>query len=250
MSSFVSVSSAAPVVGADLMRPIFVLSRSLLGAGICFALEHMTNWEIERLSTQDPEAIATLAQLNRPAVTIVEATDDVFHLFDQLGPQRIRALGMLVAVSAVARDEETLFRLAVWGIAAYLSTTTSLEDFVATIEQVRTGVYFLSEASLDPPAPPFPRQCRSKVLKGEKSASLLTTCETTVLLCVANGMFNKEIARRLDITERTVKNHLTACFKKLGVRSRSAAVVAAFRQGWIVFPGISSATQQDSASIA
>lgn len=48
----------------------------------------------------------------------------------------------------------------------------------------------------------------------------LTERERDVALAVAGGASNKEIARKLGITERTVKAHLSACFKKLGVRDR------------------------------
>lgn len=49
---------------------------------------------------------------------------------------------------------------------------------------------------------------------------LLTERERSVALAVANGATNKEVARQLDITERTVKAHLTSIFKKLVVRDR------------------------------
>lgn len=48
----------------------------------------------------------------------------------------------------------------------------------------------------------------------------LTERERLVALAVAEGQSNKEVARRLDITERTVKAHLGAIFRKLGVRDR------------------------------
>ncbi|APE29535.1 helix-turn-helix transcriptional regulator [Halomonas aestuarii] len=50
--------------------------------------------------------------------------------------------------------------------------------------------------------------------------SVLTERERDVALAVAQGQSNKEVARRLEITERTVKAHLAATFRKLGVRDR------------------------------
>ncbi|MBE0465416.1 MAG: LuxR C-terminal-related transcriptional regulator [Halomonadaceae bacterium] len=50
--------------------------------------------------------------------------------------------------------------------------------------------------------------------------SLLTEREQSVAIAVTSGAANKEVARQLDITERTVKAHLSAIFKKLGVRDR------------------------------
>lgn len=54
----------------------------------------------------------------------------------------------------------------------------------------------------------------------EDTLAPLTERERTVALAVADGQTNKEVARRLDITERTVKAHLGAVFRKLGVRDR------------------------------
>ena len=57
----------------------------------------------------------------------------------------------------------------------------------------------------------------------------LTKRELEVLIQVANGMFNKEIALALDISERTVKNHISNIFKKIEVADRTQAAVFAIR---------------------
>ncbi len=64
----------------------------------------------------------------------------------------------------------------------------------------------------------------------------LTEREIEVLVCVARGERNKEIAARLNITERTVKAHLDSIYNKLGVDSRAAAVSQATQRG-ILLPG-------------
>ena len=49
------------------------------------------------------------------------------------------------------------------------------------------------------------------------------------MVCVANGMFNRDIAEKLDISERTVKNHITSIFKKIEVVDRTQAAVFAIK---------------------
>lgn len=61
----------------------------------------------------------------------------------------------------------------------------------------------------------------------------LTKREMEVLIQVANGMFNKEIAIALNITERTVKNHLSTIFKKIEVADRTQAAIFAIRNNMI-----------------
>jgi len=61
----------------------------------------------------------------------------------------------------------------------------------------------------------------------------LTKRELEVLIEVANGMSNKEIALNLDISERTVKNHISNIFKKIDVSDRTQAAVFAIKNNII-----------------
>ena len=61
----------------------------------------------------------------------------------------------------------------------------------------------------------------------------LTSRELEVLVQVANGMFNKEIAINLNISERTVKNHISNIFKKIDVSDRTQAAVFAIKNNLV-----------------
>ena len=61
----------------------------------------------------------------------------------------------------------------------------------------------------------------------------LTKRELEVLQAAAKGMTSKEIAYNLQITERTIKAHLTSVYNKLGVDSRAAAIAEAAMRGWL-----------------
>lgn len=61
----------------------------------------------------------------------------------------------------------------------------------------------------------------------------LSPREVEILQFVTNGMSNKEIASRLNISQQTVKNHMTSILKKLNVQDRTQAAVTALRHGWV-----------------
>ena len=65
----------------------------------------------------------------------------------------------------------------------------------------------------------------------------LTAREREVLTLVREGLANKQIARRLDISERTVKAHLTSAFARIGVSDRTQAALWAERNGLLTTAG-------------
>ena len=67
----------------------------------------------------------------------------------------------------------------------------------------------------------------------EPGPSFLSAREIHVLKQVAAGMSNKQIARRLGISEKTVRNHMTRILTKLGASNRTEAVISAMRAGLI-----------------
>jgi DNA-binding NarL/FixJ family response regulator len=75
---------------------------------------------------------------------------------------------------------------------------------------------------------------RSSASASARGAEALTPREAEVLQLLAEGLANKEIAARLGISDHTVKFHVNALMVKLGVQSRTEAVVRAARMGWLL----------------
>lgn len=65
----------------------------------------------------------------------------------------------------------------------------------------------------------------------------LTPREREVLMLIRDGYLNKEVAVKLGVTEHVVKAHLTNVFNKLGVGTRTGAVITAIRSGYITLEG-------------
>lgn len=68
---------------------------------------------------------------------------------------------------------------------------------------------------------------------GHQGLERLTERERDVLLLIAEGKSNKEIGRKLNLTEGTIKGYVSAIFEKLGINDRTQAAMIALRAGWV-----------------
>jgi NarL family two-component system response regulator LiaR len=108
------------------------------------------------------------------------------------------------------------------GAIGYLIKDTKGDELVRAIHDAAEGRVHLS---------PEAATRLAKDLRKSEGMKSLTERETSVLRLVAEGLANKEIARRLSISEKTVKAHLNNVFVKLDVHSRTQAALQAIRSG-------------------
>ena len=138
--------------------------------------------------------------------------------------RRIRALPdapHVLVVTNYDTDAEIL-RAIEAGASGYLLKDAAPAELFSAIVAAAAGVGALSPA------------VASKLMARMRDPGVtLTPRETEVLESVAAGLSNREIARRMFLSEATVKTHLTNAFGKLGVRSRTAAVAQARARGII-----------------
>lgn len=138
-----------------------------------------------------------------------------------------------VLVLTTFDDDDTLAAALSAGAAGFVLKDAPGEEIVRAIRAVAGG-----DAWLDP-------QITGRVLAAYRSSALpraaaasridsLTTREHEVLILMARGNSNQEIARLLFIGEGTVKTHVGRILSKLGLRDRAAAIVFAFDQGLVV----------------
>lgn len=129
-----------------------------------------------------------------------------------------------VLVLTVHNEIEYLLKAVEIGIKGYMLKDSSSSELKEAIFAINRGDDYI-QPSLIP-------MLNSKILErdtDQEKLSSLTKREYEVLKLLAVGMFNKEVAAKLNISERTVKNHVSNIFKKIGVTDRTQAAVFAIR---------------------
>ncbi|MDW7670235.1 MAG: response regulator transcription factor [Bacillota bacterium] len=161
-----------------------------------------------------------LMDINMPLVDGITAVKEIKEVNPDL---KIIAL-------TIHDQEEYLVELIKLGVAGYVLKDVSPDELVKAIHQVMNGDSYI------------PPVLMGKVLKelNRLSAAVqqpdpdkLTFRELEILQELALGLSNKEIADKLFISEKTVKNHLTNIFQKCGVTDRTQAVLHGLKHNWI-----------------
>lgn len=153
-------------------------------------------------------------------VLVLASADDLAELDESAPP--------VLLLSNDPGEAKHLMDFSVWGI---LPREASPEELSAAVHALAEGLWVgspsLAQNLFD--RHPVP------VLDGaEEVINPLTDRERQVLQLTAEGLANKQIAAALDISENTVKFHLSSLYAKLGVTSRTEAVRAGARRGWVV----------------
>lgn len=143
---------------------------------------------------------------------------------DGLVRLQLSAAGVPVVVVSSLADNRVVGAALRSGAAGFIPKHSRREVFRAAFDAVRAGQTFLPEGFLpqaDPAAPATGAEIALFRL------GLLTRQQAKILHLICEGMLNKQIAYELSIAETTVKAHVTAIMRKLGVQSRTQAVLVA-----------------------
>ncbi|MGI9316528.1 MAG: response regulator [bacterium] len=127
----------------------------------------------------------------------------------------------IIVVSA-SEGAETIRAAIQAGASGYISKSASPEQIRESITTVMNGEVAIPQSALSSVSDNEQRE-----LEAIENISLLTPTQLKVLVKMTEGMLNKQIAYDMQISEATVKSHVTAIFKKLHVRTRTQAVVLA-----------------------
>ncbi len=144
----------------------------------------------------------------------------------------------VIMLSPNPNDEE-LFEVIRTAAVACLNKKASAEELVSTIRRACNGEYPINESLTTRPrvAKHVLRQFQDIASIGKAMEAVtapLTNREAQILTYIAEGNSNKQIAYILDISEQTIKNHVSSILRKLNANDRAHAVALAMRNGWLL----------------
>jgi DNA-binding NarL/FixJ family response regulator len=182
-----------------------VLQQSALDAGV---LSVSSVAEALQILEQDPDVGLVLLDIHLRG-------DDGFSALKIIGARFPTTACIMIS----GDEQESLAHRAISaGASGFIPKSFTADDMIDAIRKVLAGEIFSIVAQTPPAVAP---------------GSELTLRQLEVISMLGRGFSNKEIARQLDVAERTVKAHVSAVFEALQVRNRTQAVLAAQSRGYL-----------------
>ena len=176
---------------------------------------------VEKARELQPDVI--LMDVSMPRMSGVEATRAIKRESPHIG---IVALTMY-------DEEKYIFDLVRAGATGYLLKDSDSAQIISAIRSIYKGESLIHPSVASKILAEFSLLSEGKGKKQARTEHDLTEREITVLRLVADGKTNKEIANELNLSEKTVKNHVRNIFHKLQVYDRTQAAILAIRKGLI-----------------
>lgn len=191
------------------------------------------------------EAVIFEASNSQKAMRIVEEHPDISFIlldinlpdrdgFSVLRELRERYATIAIVILSSSDDQDTVKRAFKLGALGFIPKTTEREVILNAIKLVFSGGVYIPSQMLEETR--SPRLIDEPAGRDSFKGIGLTDRQIEVLALLMKGRSNKVIARTLNMAVPTVKNHITAVLKTLGVASRTEAIIKVGKMGWELPP--------------
>ncbi|HEX2098754.1 MAG TPA: response regulator transcription factor [Rubrobacteraceae bacterium] len=177
---------------------------------------HTGEEAVELCLKEEPDVV--LMDLSMPGMGGISATREILSLLPRTQ----------VLVLTIHTDDTNLFQAIKAGAQGYILKDCTPEDLASAINAVHAGNTIMSPDIAKKTITTF-----EGIRSNSELTPSLTERELEVIEALAQGKSNKEIARDLGISEKTVRNHATNIYKKLHIFDRTQAVIYAVRRGLV-----------------
>jgi DNA-binding NarL/FixJ family response regulator len=218
------------------IRVVIISQQSLFRQGIEHSLSVIEDIEISGAADVNDEVLSDIDTLP-PDVALVDIdgpSDEGLALARKI---RQRSPNIAVVVLSSNPSDAQLFQALKAQAVAYLNKEVTADELVKIARRVTHGEHPINESLTARPkvAEQVLHQFQELSWRSEAEGfiSPLTPREKEILNYIAQGYPNKQIAAELNISEQTIKNHVTSILRKLNANARTEAVVVAIKQGLI-----------------
>jgi len=200
---------------------------SMIREGLKNLLELEGDIKVIAEAENGQECLDKLATV-KPDVLLLDINMPIMNGLEVLAALRERRIRVKVLVLTVHNEVEYLLKAVDIGVDGYVLKDSESSELKKAIFSIASGENYIQPSLI-------PALNAKMIEKNDDEAKIdeLTRREIEVLKLLSVGMYNKEIAENLDISERTVKNHVSNIFKKLEVTDRTQAAVFAIRNNLV-----------------
>ncbi|MFF2200106.1 response regulator [Streptomyces sp. NPDC058145] len=211
-------------------RVVVADDQTVVREGIVMLLGLLPGLEVVGSAGDGEEAVRLVAEL-APDVVLMDLRMPRCDGVEATRRIRSEYPGTQVVVLTTFGDDESLFPALHAGARGYLTKDAGGDEIVRAVESVLSGEAGLSPSVqrrlLERLSEPTPAPAVTEAPDG------LTAREAEVLVLIAEGLTNQEIARRLHVSTATVKTHINNLFAKTGLKDRAQAVRYAYAKGLV-----------------
>ena len=211
------------------IRVILCEDHLITRQGIRRLLEDEKGLEVVGEASNGEEAIQLVTDV-KPDVVIMDVAMPKLNGIEATRQIKLISPKTNILILTAYDDDEYVFALLKAGANGYLLKNVSGDELVRAIKNVQKGEPVLNPAIAMKVVNYF-RLNEAKIPTTEESAHL-SERELGIIRLAAKGLTNKDIAESLNLSYRTVEGHLRDIFNKLGVGSRTEAVLQGLKMGW------------------
>lgn len=213
----------------EIIRVVLADDHTVVRKGIREFLEEEGDIQVLAEATTGVEAVALSLQ-HQPDVAVLDIQMPEMTGIEAARQIKAKAPEVQVLVLTAYDDDPYIFAVLQAGASGYVLKNAPSEELVRAVRTVAAG-----GSALDPTitAKVMAQLSSGKPSGAQASIERLTQRELDVLRLAAKGHTNRAIGLELSISDRTVQGHLANIFGKLGVATRTEAVLLAMKQGWI-----------------
>lgn len=211
----------------DKIKIMIADDHNLLREGIKQLLEFDGSMEIIAEASDGIECLEILNNVN-PDILLLDINMPLKNGIEVLEELKVSKPDLKILILTVHGEVEYLIKAIDIGADGYIMKDSESSELKRAINEILSGEKYIQPSLI----PMLNNKLANRDIDKDKLNSL-TSRELEVLVQVANGMFNKEIAINLNISERTVKNHISNIFKKIDVSDRTQAAVFAIKNNLV-----------------